>query len=74
MEKMDDKQPGLEENFEALENLIQVLADPEVTLENAFDAYSKGVAILKSCNQQIDQVEKKVLVLSQQGELEELDS
>ncbi len=64
---------SLEENFNKLEELIGVLSGEEVSLEEAFNAYSQGITILKECNSQIDQVEKKVLVLSQQGTLEELD-
>lgn len=64
---------SLEENFAKLEELIGVLSGDEVSLEDAFNAYSQGITILKECNSQIDQVEKKVLVLSQQGTLEELD-
>ena len=67
------KSLSLEENFAKLEELIGVLSGEEVSLEEAFDAYSQGITILKECNSQIDQVEKKVLVLSQQGTLEELD-
>ncbi len=64
---------SLEENFAKLEELIGVLSGEEVSLEDAFNAYSQGITILKECNSQIDQVEKKVLVLSGQGTLEELD-
>lgn len=64
---------SLEENFAKLEELIGVLSGDEVSLEDAFHAYSQGIEILKACSSQIDQVEKKVLVLSGQGTLEELD-
>ena len=67
------KERSLEENFEKIEELIQVLANPDVTLEDAFGAYSQGVALLKKCNDQIDRVEKQVLVLGGNGELEALD-
>ena len=69
----EKKETTLEENFERLEELIQVLADADVSLEDAFTAYGEGIAILKECNEQIDRVEKKVLVLSGEGELEELE-
>ena len=62
----------LEENFAKLEEVIEVLEAGEVSLEEAFNAYSKGMAILKECNEQIDRVEKKVLKLSEQGALEEM--
>lgn len=70
----EKKEVSLEENFEKLEELIGVLADADVSLEDAFRAYSEGVTLLKQCNDQIDRVEKKVLVLSGDGELEELDA
>lgn len=72
-EEMRKDGPSLEENFERLESLIERLSDEEVSLEDAFRAYSEGMTLLKECNDQIDQVEKKVLVLSRQGTLEELD-
>ena len=64
--------PNLEENFARLEAVIEQLEAEDVSLEEAFTAYSTGMAILKECNEQIDKVEKKVLKLSEQGVLEEL--
>jgi len=69
----DKKERSLEESFDRLEELIEALSDSDVGLEDAFRAYSEGVNLLKECNDQIDRVEKKVLVLSGNGELEELD-
>ena len=69
----DQKERSLEENFDRLEELIETLSDSDVSLEDAFRAYSEGVGLLKDCNDQIDRVEKKVLVLGGNGELEELD-
>lgn len=67
-----DKNPSLEENFARLEETIERLESEDITLEGAFAAYSEGMAILKQCNEQIDRVEKQVLKLTEQGELEEL--
>ena len=67
-----EKQHSLEENFERLDTIIEQLEADDVSLEDAFAAYSAGMTILKECNEQIDRVEKKVLKLSEQGELEEL--
>ncbi len=67
------KEFSLEENFERLEETIGVLEQEEISLEDAFKAYSAGVEILRQCNDQIDKVEKQVLKLSETGELEELD-
>ncbi len=62
----------MEENFARLEEAINRLEAEDVSLEEAFRAYSQGMAVLKACNDQIDRVEKKVLKLNEQGELEEL--
>lgn len=72
---MSDKQKNynLEENFERLEETIEALEQEDISLEDAFKAYSLGMEILKQCNDQIDKVEKQVLKLSESGELEELD-
>ena len=63
---------SLEENFARLELEIEKLEGENVTLEEAFQAYSAGMKLLKDCNAQIDKVEKKVLKLSADGSLEEL--
>ena len=61
----------LEENFARLEEIIEKMESDDISLEEAFAAYSTGMAVLKECNEQIDRVEKKVLKLSEQGVLEE---
>lgn len=66
------KQPGLEENFAKLDEIINLLEDDTIPLEEAFKAYSAGMAVLKQCNDQIDRVEKQVLKLTEDGQLEEL--
>lgn len=68
----EKKEFSLEENLTRLEETIEKLEAEEISLEEAFQAYSTGMSILKECNEQIDRVEKKVLKLSEQGVLEEL--
>ena len=60
----------LEENFARLEEIIEKMEADDISLEEAFQAYSTGMAVLKECNEQIDRVEKKVLKLSELGVLE----
>lgn len=74
MKNMSDEKKNfsLEENFERLERTIEKLEVEDISLEEAFRAYSEGMALLKECSGQIDRVEKKVLKLSETGELEEI--
>lgn len=62
----------LEENFSRLEETIARLEKEDISLEDAFNAYSEGMQLLKKCNAQIDRVEKKVLKIAEDGGLEEL--
>lgn len=61
---------SLEENFSRLEETIEKLEREDISLEEAFQAYSEGMATLKRCGEQIDRVEKRVLKLSEEGGLE----
>ncbi len=62
----------LEDNFLKIDEVIEKLEAEDISLEDAFAAYSEGMQLLKTCNEQIDRVEKKVLKLSEDGELTEL--
>ncbi len=69
----EQEQHSLEENFAVLEELIEQMEAEDISLEEAFTAYSKGMNLLKQCNEQIDRVEKQVMKLNDEGELEPLD-
>ena len=58
----------LEEAFEKLEQTVQALEQEDVSLEESFRIYQQGMELLKQCNLAIDRVEKKVQVLSEDGE------
>ena len=61
----------LEKAFEELEVIIEKMNDREVSLDDSFALYAEGTNLLKYCNEQLDMVEKKMLVLSEEGELHE---
>ena len=69
----EQEQRSLEENFSELEELIEQLEAEDISREDAFTAYSKGMNVLKQCNEQIDRVEKQVMKLNEEGGLEPLD-
>lgn len=62
----------LETSFEELEDIISKLESSEITLEDSFKLYNQGMKLLKSCNDSIDKVEKKIIVLNENGETNEL--
>lgn len=68
-----DKEKSLEETFLEIEGIIGKMEQEEVTLEDSFALYQKGMEELKNCNRILDQVEKKMQMINANGELEEFD-
>ena len=62
---------SLETVFEQLDEIVQKLEAEDVSLEEAFQLYHTGMDMLKVCNEKIDTIEKKMLVLDENGEQHE---
>lgn len=60
------KAQTLEESFEKIEGIINMLEDGNTSLEEAFKLYNDGMKLVKNCNAQLDKVEKKIVVLEQE--------
>lgn len=67
---LNDNEQSLDEAFGELEQVISRM-EGEVSLEESFRLYHKGMDMLKVCNEKIDKVEKKMLVMDEEGELHE---
>ena len=65
------KEMGLEERFAAIELILDQMEDENVTLDESFELYKKGMEQMKAANQALDQIEKSMLVMTESGELEE---
>lgn len=63
------KELTLEEAFARLDELVERLEDRDVPLEESFRIYKEGMDLLKSCNEKIDTVEKKMQQLNEDGEM-----
>lgn len=63
----------LEVKLGRLDEIISALEGEDITLEDAFEQYSKGIRLVKECNDSIDRVEKKVKALMDNGELEDFE-
>ena len=71
MNDKQEKELSLEEAFEQIEAVIARLEKEEITLEESFHEYNRGMQLLKHCNEAIDKVEKKVLQINEEGGLDE---
>lgn len=70
MEKKEESF-NLEEAFLKLEETVKNLERDDISLEASFQEYQKGMELLKKCSETIDKVEKKVLILNENGETDE---
>lgn len=61
----------LEEKFAKLDDTVKKMEQEDITLDESFRIYKEGMELLKECNEEIDRVEKQVLVINAKGELEE---
>ncbi|RKI82204.1 exodeoxyribonuclease VII small subunit [bacterium 0.1xD8-71] len=72
MQEEEKERPlSLEETFEQIEEVIARLEAEDITLEESFLEYNRGMKLLQHCNATIDQVEKKVLQINEDGGLDE---
>ena len=79
MKKAEDAGSGavseemaIDEGFAKLEEIIRVLEDRNTPLEQATSSWKYGMEILKVCNEKIDLVDKKVKMLTEEGEIGQL--
>ncbi len=54
-----------EQSINELEEIINTLESGELSLEESFKKFEKGVTLSKLCSQRLDETEKKVTVLLQ---------
>ena len=59
---------SLETVFEQLDEIVEQLEAEDVSLEDSFGLYHKGMDLLKVCNDKIDTIEKKMMMLDENGE------
>lgn len=66
--KTAEKNKTLEEVFYELDQVMESLQAEDISLEDSFSFYHQGMELLKLCNDKIDTVEKKMMVLDEEGE------
>ena len=68
-ETLPEGQISLEDTFAEIEAIIAKMEQPDVTLDESFSLYKNGVERLKTCNELLDSVEKKMQVIEPDGTL-----
>lgn len=65
------EEKSLGELFSGLEEVIGNLEKDDVSLEESFAFYHRGMDLLKMCNDKIDRVEKQMQILDEEGNVHE---
>jgi exodeoxyribonuclease VII small subunit len=72
MARKDSTHKPFESALTELEQVVDRLESGELSLEEALEAFEKGVGLVKYCNQKLNEVEKKVeiLIKDKEGKLQ----
>jgi len=65
--KTEKQELSLEQSLEQLEQVMEELSSPDLSLEESFAKYKQGMDLLLKCNQAIDKVEKELMILEENG-------
>lgn len=66
-----EKCVSLEERFEHIEEIIEKMETGDITLDKSFELYKNGLEEIKAANAMLDEIEKAMLVMNEDGSLEE---
>ena len=66
-----EKHVSLEERFENIEEIIDKMETGDITLDKSFELYKNGLEEIKAANAMLDEIEKAMLVMNEDGSLEE---
>lgn len=61
------KSLSVEESLTKLDKLINKLAQSDISLDESFKLYNEGLKLVKTCNSQLDKVEKKIIILEEEA-------
>ena len=67
------KKTSIEDDLQKLDELVKKMDKKDISLEESFSVYEEGMKILKGANEKLDEVEKKVKVLQEDGCLTDFD-
>jgi len=68
-----DNNKKFEDAISELEDIVSKLENGELSLEESIEYFQKGIELSKYCSKKLDEVEKKISILTEneQGELKE---
>lgn len=58
---------SIEETFRELEEIVEKMENGDSSLEESFASYETGMKLVKECSLRLDNVEKQIMVLAEDG-------
>ncbi len=65
-----NKKPTFEESLVRLEDIVKKLDNPQTPLDESIELFEEGVGLVKSCNGMLDEVERRIKIISDGKEVE----
>lgn len=59
---------NIEDNFKELDEILEKMQDEDVSLDESFEMYKKGIEIVKDSNEQIEKIEKQIEALEEESD------
>lgn len=67
----EKKNKTIEENMARLNEINSLMSDSSIKLEESFKLYKEGVELVEKCKKQLADVEKEIVILEEQGSVNE---
>lgn len=71
--KKINEELSIDESFDLIEKKIEAMKSDDISLEETFDRFKEGLDLLKLAQSKIDTIEKKVLLISSDGEVKDFE-
>ena len=71
---MKDKNINIEKVLSELESIVNKMEEDNLNLEDSLSSYEKGILLVKTAQENLKKIEKRVQILSKNNELEDFES
>ena len=71
---MKDKNINIEKVLSELELLVNKMEEDNLNLEDSQSSYEKGIALVKTAQENLKKIEQRVQILSKNNELKDFES
>jgi exodeoxyribonuclease VII small subunit len=71
---MRDKNINIEKVLSELESIVNKMEEENLNLEDSLSSYEKGIALIKTAQENLKKIEQRVQILSKNNGLEDFES